>query len=256
MSSREAVACARQVAGMLEDAQSGKLRRVDARTEWPRLEFAPAAQTQRRAGRAHPPGSSPAGQAAPCARQPVGGLEPAAPPILSLEDAVSAVCQADPETAELEPWALLLVAGGRGVRRLPGRPGDGGAGALGAPADADQPAHPAPRGRPGRVESRLRGTPQGERNGASRRASLRAAHSRPSRTGGLIFSGYRGNTAQPRTGRPRRRLRPEANGRQPKAAVSPRLTLAVHKLRLRVEQFGDLARENRFLAGRQPRRRV
>ena len=112
MSSREAVACARQVAGMLEDAQSGKLRRVDARTEWPRLEFAPAAQTQRRAGRAHPPGSTPAGQAAPCARQ------PAAPPILSLEDAVSAVCQADPETAELEPWALLLTRINRLTQRL------------------------------------------------------------------------------------------------------------------------------------------
>jgi len=112
MSSREAVACARQVAGMLEDAQSGKLRRVDARTEWPRLEFTPAAQTQRRAGRAHPPGSSPAGQAAPCARQ------PAAPPILSLEDAVSAVCQADPETAELEPWALLLTRINRLTQRL------------------------------------------------------------------------------------------------------------------------------------------
>ena len=118
VSPKDAVGCSKTIVELMATVQGGKLSRVDTATEWPRLEFAPVAQTQRRAGRAHPPGSTPAGQAAPCARQPAGGLEPAAPPILSLEDAVSAVCQADPETAELEPWALLLTRINRLTQRL------------------------------------------------------------------------------------------------------------------------------------------
>jgi hypothetical protein len=99
MSSKEAVACAKQVSGMLEDTQSGKLQKVDTSTEWPRLGFTVVAQTQMRVGRAHQPGSF-------SVQQPKTDNQE---PLRSLEDAVKAVCQYDEETAILEPWALLLT---------------------------------------------------------------------------------------------------------------------------------------------------
>jgi len=102
MSSKEAVACAKQVSSMLEDTQSGKLAQVDTSTHWPRLEFTAPAFVGR--------GPVPR-RLASCSEHP-GGPQVAAlqnPPIQSLADAVSAVCQYDPETAILEPWAQLLA---------------------------------------------------------------------------------------------------------------------------------------------------
>jgi len=108
MSSKEAVACAKQVSGMLEDTQSGKLAKVDTSTEWPRLGFTVVAQTQMRVGRAHQPGSF-------SVQQPKTDNQE---PLRSLEDAVKAVCQYDEETAILEPWALLLTRINKLTQRL------------------------------------------------------------------------------------------------------------------------------------------
>jgi len=126
MSSKEAVACAKQVSGMLEDTQSGKLAKVDTSTHWPKLEFtAPAfvgrGPVPRRpdvVGRGPVPrrpdvvGRGPVPRRlASCSEHP-GGPQVAAlqdPPIQSLESAVSAVCQYDPETAILEPWERVLI---------------------------------------------------------------------------------------------------------------------------------------------------
>jgi len=97
MSSKEAVACAKQVSGMLEDTQSGKLAQVDTTTEWPALELV---------------GRGPVPRRLAFCRDDPGGPQVAAlqdPPIQSLADAVSAVCQSDPETALLEPWERVLI---------------------------------------------------------------------------------------------------------------------------------------------------
>jgi hypothetical protein len=131
MSSKEAVACAKQVSSMLEDTQSGKLQQVDTSTHWPRLEFA-------RIGGAGIGGTGVGGTGvSPVIRhlsEPIHhprtrGLSPASSsveqpttdnqqPLRSLADAVKAVCQYDPETAILEPWALLLTRINKLTQRL------------------------------------------------------------------------------------------------------------------------------------------
>jgi len=114
MSSKEAVACAKQVSSMLEDTQSGKLAKVDTSTHWPKLEFTAPAFVGRGPVPRRPDvvGRGPVPRRlASCSEHP-GGPQVAAlqdPPIQSLADAVAAVCQYDEETAILEPWAQLLA---------------------------------------------------------------------------------------------------------------------------------------------------